>query len=35
MGTLQLEKREGHNDNLGSEKGPNAVVDIRAKGQDD
>jgi len=35
MGTLQLEKRKGHNDNWGREKGPNAVGARRAKGQDD
>jgi len=35
MGTLQLEKRKGHNDNWGSKKGPNALVVRRAKGEDD
>jgi len=35
MGTLQLEKRKGHNDNWGRRKGPNAVVVRRAKGQND
>jgi len=35
MGTLQLKKRKGHIDNWGIEKGPNAVVVRRAKGQDD
>jgi len=35
MGTLQLEKRKGHNDNWRTGKGQNAVVVRRAKGQDD
>jgi len=35
MGTLQLEKRKGHNDNGGIKRGPDAVVVRRAKGQDD
>jgi len=35
MGTLQLEKRKGHNDNWRREEGQNAVVVRRAKGQDD
>ena len=35
MGTLQLEKRNGHNDIWRREKGQNAVVVRRAKEQDD
>jgi len=34
MGTLQLEKIKGHNDNWGRKEGPNTVVVRRAKGQD-
>jgi len=35
MGTLELEKRNGHNINWGREKGPNSVVVRKAKGKDD
>jgi len=35
MGTLQLEKRKGRNDNWVRKKEPNAVVVRRAKGMDE
>jgi len=35
MGTLQLLKRKGHNDNWERKKGPIAVEVRRAKAQDD